>query len=75
MYTETADRFSPQVERALDKATLKMNLREQLCSCLVITEEGKRNTVNRYAHDYAELCYTLLRVEKMQKLIAYTVIQ
>ena len=50
-------------------------MKEQLCSCTVILESGAKKTIERYARDFAELYYTLLVVERVQKIISYMVIR
>ena len=64
-----------KTERALSKCMAEQRMKEQLCSCTVILESGAKKTIERYARDFAELYYTLLVVERVQKIISYMVIR
>lgn len=64
-----------KTERALSKCMAEMRMKEQLCSCVVVLETGVTKTIERYARDFAELYYTLLVVERVQKIISYMVIR
>lgn len=67
--------MSEKAERALSKCMAEMRMKEERCSCTVVLETGEIRTIERYARDFAELYYTLLVVERVQKIISYMVIR
>lgn len=67
--------MSERMEESLSKAMREKRMPEKLCVCEVINKEGKPDTIERYARDFAELYYFLFTMDEIQKLFTYMVIE
>ena len=48
---------------------------ERRCTVIVIAENGAKMTLERYARNFAELYHTLHVIERVRKVISYTVVR